>query len=203
MWNIEKWKFHPSDKENIVNSCSYMRTTIWQFKWGTGRCRYFLIGTTGCRRWVLGFPASFFAKLMGRACSVVLFLIICSMSITLNKALTYGAKKRCLPNHIAQLNAEGCYERQGFKENKAPHPTLFPWVKKLGTLQESSNTQTSRANENVPIRTQHQGTVSLKTYHKMERKASSAICRAKVAEGLARRYWTQLYNANQHATPSN
>ena len=118
------------------------------------------------------------------------------MGITLNKALTYGAKKRCLPNHIAQLNAERCYERQGFKENKVPHPTLFPQVKKLGTLQESSNTRMSHTNENAPIHTQHQGTVSLKTYQKMERKASSAIRCAKTAEESAKRYWTQLYNAN-------
>ena len=118
------------------------------------------------------------------------------MGITLNKALTYGAKKRCLPNHIAQLNAECCYERQGFKENKVPHPTLFPRVKKLGTLQESSNTRTRRANENTPICTQHQDTVSLETYQKMERKASSAIRCAKAAEESAKRYRTQLYNAN-------
>ena len=98
--------------------------------------------------------------------------------------------------HIAQLNAEHCYEHQGFKENKVPHPTLFPQVKKLGTLQESSNTQTSRANKNTPICTQHQGTVSLETYQKMEGKASSAICRAKAAEESAKRYRTQLYNAN-------
>ena len=165
-----------------------MQTTIWPFKWGTGRCWYFLIGTTGCQQWVLSFPASFFAKLMGWACSVLLFLIICSMGITLNKALTYGAKKCCLPNLIAQLNAECCYEHQGFKENKAPHPTLFPRVKKLGTLQESSNTWMSHVNENMPICTQHQGTVGLKTYQKMERKASSVICCAKADEESAKRY---------------
>ena len=58
------------------------------------------------------------------------------MGVSLNKALTYGAKKCCLPNHVAQLNAK-CHS---FKENKALHPTLVLQVKRLGTLQESNHT---------------------------------------------------------------
>ena len=46
----------------------------------------------------------------------------------------------CLPNHIAQLNAEHCYEHQGFKENKALCPALVLQVKRLHTLQESNHT---------------------------------------------------------------
>ena len=122
------------------------------------------------------------------------------MGITLNKVLTYGAKKRRLPNHIAQLNAERRYERQGFKENKALHPASVPQVKKLGTLQESSNTNTAPTNTNIPMRTQHRGTVSLETYQKMERKASSAIRHAKAAKESEKRYRTQLYTANRRAT---
>ena len=63
------------------------------------------------------------------------------MGISLNKALTYGAKKRCLHNHIAQHTAEHRYEHQNFKENRALHLALVPQAKKLGTLEESSNMQ--------------------------------------------------------------
>ena len=101
-------------------------------------------------------------------------------------------KKRCLPNHIAQLNAEHRNEHQVFKENKALHSTLVPQVKKLSTLQESSNTQTSPTNKNTPMHTQHQGTVSLETYQRTERKASSVIHCAKAAEESAKKYQTNL-----------
>lgn len=39
-----------------------------------------------------------------------------------------------------------------FKENKALHSALILPVKKLGTLQESGNTQTTPTNTNIPLR---------------------------------------------------
>ena len=81
---------------------------------------------------------------MGGACYVILFLIICSMGISLNKTLTYGAKKHCLPNHIAQHTAEPRYEHQNFKENRALHSALVPQAKKLGTFSNMQPQQKKR-----------------------------------------------------------
>src|SRR6266849_1808986 len=118
----------------------------------------------------------------------VLFLIISGMGVSLNKALTYGAKKRALPYHLAQANANRRFQSDLLKENQAVGNVSTSYSKKSITLLDSSDTPTHPVISTQPSCTSCSNAVSLGEYQKIKRKANAAIDRAMKTKQSAKKY---------------
>ena len=97
------------------------------------------------------------------------------MGISLDKALTYGAKKCALPYHIAQANANCQFQSDLLKENQVVGNASISYSKKSITLLDSSNTPAHPTISTQPLCTSCSNAVSLGEYQKIKQKANAVI----------------------------